>query len=385
MEQGGIVRIVVASDSFKGTLSSVRIARLVAEEALGVIPGAEVVAVPMADGGEGTSEVLASACGGRLREVDALDPLGRPVRASYALLGSGRAVVEVAAASGLPLLAPEERRAGRTTSFGTGQLILDALDQGCRSITLALGGSATNDCGTGILRALGARFLDVAGDELQGTGDELGSISRIDLSGLDERVGQTEFRVMCDVDNPLTGPDGATAVYGPQKGASPEDVARIDAGMRRFAAAIRDQLGIDVEGIPGSGAAGGIGACCVAFFSAALVPGVEQVASLVGLGDRLATADLCITGEGRLDAQSVRGKVVAGVARACARAGVPCVAITGALDLEAPELPGLAAVVPTAVDADLGLAHALEHAEELYRLAVRRALALVSLGASLGA
>ncbi len=379
------MRIVVASDSFKGTLSSVEIARLVAEEAPGVIPGAEVDAVPMADGGEGTAEVLASACGGKIREVDALDPLGRPVRASYALLGSGRAAVEVAAASGLPLLAPEERHAGRTTSLGTGQLILDALDQGCDSITLALGGSATNDCGTGILRALGARFLSVAGEELEGTGDELGRISRIDLSGLDERVGRTEFHVMCDVDNPLTGPDGAAAVYGPQKGAGPKDVARLDAGMHRYAAVIRDQLGIDVENVPGSGAAGGIGACCVAFFGAVLVPGVERVASLVGLEGRLAGADLCITGEGRLDAQSIRGKVVSGVARACARAGVPCVAITGALDLGAPELPGLAAVVPTAVDPDLGLEHALEHAEELYRLAVRRALGLVSLGASLRA
>lgn len=379
------MRIVVASDSFKGTLSSVEIARLVAEEAPGVIPGAEVDAVPMADGGEGTAGVLASACGGKIREVDALDPLGRPVRASYALLGSGRAAVEVAAASGLPLLAPEERHAGRTTSFGTGQLILDALDQGCDSITLALGGSATNDCGTGILRALGARFLSVEGEELEGTGDELGRISRIDLSGLDERVGRTEFHVMCDVDNPLTGPDGAAAVYGPQKGAGPKDVARLDAGMHRYAAVIRDQLGIDVENVPGSGAAGGIGACCVAFFGAVLVPGVERVASLVGLEGRLAGADLCITGEGRLDAQSIRGKVVSGVARACARAGVPCVAITGALDLGAPELPGLAAVVPTAVDPDLGLAHSLEHAEELYRLAVRRALGLVSLGASLRA
>lgn len=379
------MRIVVASDSFKGTLSSVEIARLVVEEAPGVIPGAEVDAVPMADGGEGTAEVLASACGGKIREVDALDPLGRPVRASYALLGSGRAAVEVAAASGLPLLAPEERHAGRTTSLGTGQLILDALDQGCDSITLALGGSVTNDCGTGILRALGARFLSVAGEELEGTGDELGRISRIDLSGLDERVGRTEFHVMCDVDNPLTGPDGAAAVYGPQKGAGPKDVARLDAGMHRYAAVIRDQLGIDVENVPGSGAAGGIGACCVAFFGAVLVPGVERVASLVGLEGRLAGADLCITGEGRLDAQSIRGKVVSGVARACARAGVPCVAITGALDLGAPELPGLAAVVPTAVDPDLGLEHALEHAEELYRLAVRRALGLVSLGASLRA
>ena len=379
------MRIVVASDSFKGTLSSVEIARLVAEEAPGVIPGAEVDAVPMADGGEGTAGVLASACGGKIREVDALDPLGRPVRASYALLGSGRAAVEVAAASGLPLLAPEERHAGRTTSFGTGQLILDALDQGCDSITLALGGSATNDCGTGILRSLGARFLSVEGEELEGTGDELGRISRIDLSGLDERVGRTEFHVMCDVDNPLTGPDGAAAVYGPQKGAGPKDVARLDAGMHRYAAVIRDQLGIDVENVPGSGAAGGIGACCVAFFGAPLVPGVERVASLVGLEGRLADADLCITGEGRLDAQSIRGKVVAGVARACARAGVPCVAITGSLDLGAPELPGLAAVVPTAVDPDLGLAHSLEHAEELYRLAVRRALGLVFLGASLRA
>lgn len=377
------MRIVVASDSFKGTLSSARIAQIISEEAPRAIPGAEVLGVPVADGGEGTAEALVAACGGALRAVMARDPLGRPVEARYGLLDSGEALVEVAAASGLPLLAPCERDAARTSSFGTGQLIRDALDQGSRSVTLALGGSATNDCGMGMMRALGARFLAADGAELPGTGANLGRVSRIDLAGLDPRLAETTFYAMCDVTNPLTGPQGATAVFGPQKGLGPADVERLDSGMRRFAGLLRDQLGKDVEVLPGAGAAGGVGAMSVALLGAKLVSGIERVLALVGFDELLEDTDLCVTGEGHADAQSACGKVVSGVGAACERAGVPCVAVVGGLDPDTPDLPGVRAIVPTVTDPGLGLAYSLERAEPLYRLAIRRALGLISLGAGL--
>lgn len=374
------MRIVVASDSFKGTLSSEQIARIVAEEARALLPGATVLGVPVADGGEGTTAALVAACGGELVEVAATDPLGRPVRATYGLLGDDRAIVETAAASGLPLLSPSERRAGATTSFGTGQLILDAVARGCADVTVALGGSATNDGGTGLMRALGARFLDERGDELAGTGDDLARVAVLDLSGLDPRLAGVRFHALCDVDNPLVGPEGASAVFGPQKGATPADVERLDAGMRRYAALLERELGAPVADLPGAGAAGGIAAALVAFLGAELTPGIDQVLSLAGFDAALEGADLCVTGEGHADGQSERGKVVSGVARACERHGVPCVAIVGGMDAAAAGMRGVSAMVPTAIDSAMGLERALEQAEALYRLAVRRTLALVAIG-----
>lgn len=379
----GTPRFVFASDSLKGTLSSEDAARLLEEAARRHFPGCTCVTVPMADGGDGTVAALVAACGGELRHARVCDPLGRPVDAAYAMLPGGHAVIEMAAASGLPLLAPAEKNPLLTSTYGTGELIRAALDAGARDVTLAIGGSATNDAGTGCARALGARFLDAEGHELAGRGADLARIASIDLSGLDPRVARTEFCLMCDVDNPLLGPGGASAVYGPQKGATPAMVAELDAGMAAYARVLAATFGRDFD-VPGAGAAGGLGAGAMAFLGARAVSGVERVLELTRFSEVLAGADLCVTGEGHADAQTAHGKVVAGVAAACEAAGVPCVAVVGGMSADAAQsVPGVCAWVPTAVDA-MPLDEALARAEELYALAAERLFSLLELGARLG-
>ena len=374
-------RFVFASDSLKGTLSSEDTARLLGAAAERHFPGCSWTAVPMADGGEGTVDALVAACGGEKVSALVSDPLGRPVEAPYALLPSGRAVIEMAAASGLPLLAPEERDPLATSTYGTGQLVMDALERGARDVTIALGGSATNDGGMGLARALGARLFDASGQELAGCGSDLGRVASVDLSGLSPALAGTRFHMMCDVDNPLVGPEGASFVFGPQKGASPETAHRLDYGMRNWAHVLEETFGRGFD-VPGAGAAGGLGAACLAFLDAESVSGVARVLELTGFDALLAEADLCVTGEGHADAQTARGKVVSGVAAACARRQVPCVAVVGGMSAEAAGTPGLSAMVPTAIDA-MPLEEALERAEELYTLAAERLFALLELGASL--
>lgn len=375
-------RFVFASDSLKGTLSSADTARLLGVAAERHFPGCSWTAIPMADGGEGTADALLAACGGEKIRTVASDPLGRSVEAVYALLPGGRAVIEMAAASGLPLLAPEERDPLATSTCGTGQLVLDALSRGARDVTVALGGSATNDGGMGLARALGARLLDENGRALAGCGADLERVARVDLSGLSPLVAGARFTMMCDVDNPLVGPEGASLVFGPQKGASPEVARRLDDGMRNWARVLEETFGRSFD-VPGAGAAGGLGAACLALLDAESLSGVTRVLELVGFDALLAGADLCVTGEGHADAQTARGKVVAGVAAACERAGVPCAAVVGGMSADAAGLPGLAAMVPTAIDA-MPLEEALGRAEELYALAAERLFSLLALGCELG-
>ena len=374
-------RFVFASDSLKGTLSSADAARLLGAAAERHFPGCSWTAVPMADGGEGTADALLAACGGEKVRALVADPLGRPVEASYVLLPDGRAVVEMAAASGLTLLAPDERDPLATSAYGTGQLVLDALRRGARDVTVTLGGSATNDGGMGFARALGARLLDGAGRELAGRGADLARVAAVDLSGLSPLVAGARFHTMCDVDSPLVGPEGASLVFGPQKGASPEVARRLDEGMANWARVLAETFGRDFD-VPGAGAAGGLGAACLAFLGAEPAGGVARVLELVGFDALLDGADLCVTGEGHADAQTARGKVVSGVAAACARAGVPCVAVVGGMDAGAARVPGLAATVPAAIDA-MSLDEALDRAEELYALAADRLFSLLSLGKKL--
>lgn len=378
---GRAPRFVFASDSLKGTLSSADAARLLGAAAERHFPGCSWTAVPMADGGEGTADALLAACGGEKVCALVADPLGRPVKASYALLPDGRAVVEMAAASGLTLLAPDERDPLATSTYGTGQLVLDALRRGARDVTVTLGGSATNDGGMGFARALGARLLDGAGRELAGRGADLARVAAVDLSGLSPLVAGARFHTMCDVDSPLVGPEGASLVFGPQKGASPEVAHRLDEGMANWARVLAETFGRDFD-VPGAGAAGGLGAACLAFLGAEPAGGVARVLELVGFDALLDGADLCVTGEGHADAQTARGKVVSGVAAACARAGVPCVAVVGGMDAGAARVPGLAATVPAAIDA-MSLDEALDRAEELYALAAERLFSLLSLGKKL--
>ena len=375
-------RFVFASDSLKGTLSSADAARLLGGAAERHFPGCSWVAVPMADGGEGTVDALLAACGGEKIRAVVEDPLSRPVEASYAMLPGGRAVIEMAAASGLTLLAPGEHDPRLTSTYGTGQLVLDALERGARDVTVALGGSATNDGGMGLVRALGARLLDAEGIELAGTGADLGRVARVDPSGLSPLVAGASFHTMCDVDNPLVGPEGASLVFGPQKGASPEIARELDDGMRNWAHVLEETFDRSFN-VPGAGAAGGLGAACLAFLGAEPVSGIARVLDLVGFDALLSEADLCVTGEGHADAQTAHGKVVSGVAAACARAGVPCVAVVGGMSAGAAAMPGVAAMLPAAIDA-MPLEETLARAEELYALAAERLFSLLELGMSWG-
>ena len=374
-------KFVFASDSFKGSLSSLQVAQLLDEAAHTTFPAAQTQLVAMADGGEGTVQAVVEAAGGTLRQALVHDPLGRAVEATYGLLDGKRAIIEMAAASGLPLVPPESRNPALVSTFGTGELIRDALSIGMRDITLGIGGSATNDGGRGCMRALGARFLDVGGVELEGVGGDLGRVTRIDLHEFDTRVASARFRVMCDVGNPLHGARGATRVFAPQKGASPAQVEELEAGMQSYGALLQEVFPAFDPMAAGMGAAGGLGAAACAFLQAEMLPGIECMLDLVRFDQLLEGCDLCVTGEGHADAQSAHGKVVSGVAARCRRAGVPCVAVVGGMDRTAVELLdiGVNALVPTVIDVE-PLETALEHAEENYRFAASRLFTLLKLG-----
>ena len=377
-------RFLMASDSLKGSISSARAAELLGEAALARFPGCEVRELAVADGGEGTVEAVVAATGGELRHAVVRGPLGDATDAAFALLPGSRVLIEMAAASGLPLLPVVERDPRRTSTFGTGELIRAALDAGARDVTLAVGGSATNDGGMGCMRALGVRFLDEGGCELAGTGADLGRVAAIDAAALDARVGETSFSVMCDVDNPLLGERGCARVFAPQKGASPAVVEELERGMASFAAVLAAAVRGFEPQREGMGAAGGLAAAACALLSADMVSGVERVLDLVGFDELLSGCDVCVTGEGHADAQSAHGKVVSGVAARCRRAGVPCVAVVGGMDAGATELldVGVDAIVPSVIDA-CDVAEAMERAEANYRLAAERTFALLALGRGL--
>lgn len=330
------MRIVVAPDSFKGSLTAQEVCLAIQRGIASVDPSVVVEAVPMADGGEGTVQALVDATGGHLVEQEVTGPLGEPVRAHYGLLGDSQtAVIEMAAASGLPLVPPERRNPLITTTRGTGELMRAALDRGCRRLIIGIGGSATNDGGAGMAQALGARLLDANGEPIGLGGGALAQLASVDISTLDPRLEKTEILVACDVENPLIGPHGASAVYGPQKGATPEMVRQLDANLAHYAAILRRDLGKDVAEVPGAGAAGGLGAGLLAFTGATLRRGVEIVIEAVRLRERLRRAHLVITGEGRADGQTPFGKTPTGVARVAKEYGLPVIALVGSYSQEA--------------------------------------------------
>ena len=329
------MKIVIAPDSYKESLSALEVAQAVEAGFRQVFPDADYVLVPVADGGEGTVDAMVAATGGRKETVTVSGPLGEPVEAFYGLTGDGdTAVIEMAAASGLALVPPDRRNPLLTSSRGTGELIRAALDAGARRFILGIGGSATNDGGAGMVQALGARLLDLEGRELDGSGGDLARLERIDVSALDPRLAECRIEVACDVDNPLTGARGASAVFGPQKGATPEMVQALDANLARLARIVERDLGVAVDAVPGAGAAGGMGAAMLAFFGATLKPGIEIVTAAVDLDDHVRDADLVITGEGRIDFQTVHGKTPIGVARVAKRHGKPVIGIAGSLGAE---------------------------------------------------
>jgi glycerate kinase len=330
------MNILIAPDSFKDCLSARRVAEALGRGIRNIWPDALCTLLPMADGGEGTVDSLVDATGGKRVERKVMDPLMREVVSCYGLTGDGNtAVIEMAAASGLELLRMGERDPWITTTYGTGQLIGDALDRGVDTILLGIGGSATNDCGSGMAQALGVRFSGKSGWLRVQGGGALGEVERIHMEGLDERIKETRILVACDVDNPLTGPKGAAAVYGPQKGADGKMVALLDRNLVHFAALIREQLGKEVAGVPGAGAAGGLGAGLMAFLDAQLTSGFDMVSRVTRLEERIREADLVITGEGRMDAQTRFGKTPSGVARMARKYGKPVIGVAGSLDSDA--------------------------------------------------
>jgi len=333
------LKIVIAPDSFKGSLTALEVCEAAARGIEAIDPEIEVVEVPMADGGEGTVQSLVDATGGSLITERVTGPLGEPVDAIYGLLGDDEsAVIEMAAASGLPLVPDEQRDPLKTTTYGTGELIAAALDEGRRKLIVGIGGSATTDAGAGMAQALGVRLLDEDGEQIGYGGAELARLSTIEMSGADPRLQDAEIRVACDVDNPLYGERGAAHVYGPQKGASPEDVEVLDENLRHFADVVQRDLGLDVRDIPGAGAAGGLGAGLVAFCGASLEPGIEIVIDAADLPSAMKGADLCITGEGAVDASTAYGKTPAGVTSVAVREGVPVIAIAGGVAFDAVSL-----------------------------------------------
>jgi glycerate 2-kinase len=326
------MRVLVAPDKFKGTLTAVEASEAIARGWRRSMPSALLEVVPMADGGEGTLDALAAALGGERYRAHVVGPLGDPVDAEYAqaLQQDGPlAIVEMARASGLALISERRRDPKRTTTRGTGELILDACRRGARRVLVCVGGSATNDGGAGMAQALGVRLLDGRGRDLPPGGAALRALTRIDMRGLDPAVAAATFVVATDVDNPLVGPNGASAVYGPQKGASDEDVALLDEALRHFAAVVYRDLGVDVRDLPGGGAAGGLGAGLISFLGARVRPGVDVVMEAVRLPERMEGADLAVTGEGRFDEQSLHGKVPAGVLRVAREGRVPAVVLCG--------------------------------------------------------
>lgn len=323
-------KIVIIPDSFKGTMSSKEVGEIIMEEAKKSYPEAEVIRAEVADGGEGSVEALLSALPGKRKFVTVSGPYREAVQACYGKIGD-TAVIEMAAAAGLPLVGTR-LAAGATTTYGVGELIADALEQGAKRIILGLGGSATNDGGAGMAAALGVRFSDAEGKEFVPVGDTLGDIDKIELEGVDERLKTVQIIAMCDVSNPLCGSRGASAVFGPQKGASAEDVKRLDRGLFHLAEKIAEAGGREVLELPGGGAAGGMGAGAVAFLRAELRSGIDVVLETIHFDEMLEGCSLVITGEGKVDGQSVQGKVISGVAKEAAKKQVPVAVVTGAIE-----------------------------------------------------
>ncbi len=372
------MKIVIAPDSFKESLSAGEVAEAIEEGVRRVFPQAEVEQVPLADGGEGTVRTLVEATGGKVEEVEVTGPLGNKVKANYGILGDKKtAVIEMAAASGLPLVPRQKRDPSRTTTYGTGELIKAALGAGCREFIIGIGGSATTDGGAGMAQALGAKLLDGKGKDIGFGGGELRRLRSIDIAHLDRRLRESKVTVASDVDNPLCGDRGAAHVYGPQKGATPEMVEKLDKALQHFAKILKRDLHKDVADIPGAGAAGGLGAGLIAFLGATLRSGVDIVMEVVGLEEKILAADLIITGEGKMDKQTIYGKTPSGVAKLAGKHKKRLIGICGMLGAGAEVLyrHGFQALFPNR-KGSMSMEEAMERARELTAATAERAMRL---------
>ena len=344
-------RIAIAVDSFKGSLSSREVAEAFEEGFRTYLPDCEILKISIADGGEGTVEALVDALHGKLVEVEVCNPLHHPIKAKYGIVGGGRtAIIEMAAASGLPLLKAEERNPLRTSTYGTGEIIADAIKRGCRKFMVGIGGSATNDAGTGVFRALGFRFLDSKGEELVGGGEILENISKIDDSAICNEIRDCEFIVACDVTNPLYGEQGAAYIFAPQKGADATMVEQLDRGLRNFAHIVEEFNGKQIGDMAGAGAAGGLGGGFVALLNAHLARGIDMVLDAIHFGSLIDGCDLVITGEGTIDHQTLMGKTPSGVLGVASAKNIPTIAIAGRVEwckeLQASGFASIEAITP---------------------------------------
>ena len=381
------MKIVIAPDSFKENLTSMQVATCIEKGIKKVLPRASCIKIPMADGGEGTVQSLVDATGGRILKKQVIGPMGKKVTARYGMLGNGHtAVIEMAEASGLPLVPRNERNPLKATTYGTGELIIDALNKGATQIIIGLGGSATVDGGAGMAQAIGVRFLSKSGNVIKGyaNGGLLSSIYDIDQSKADPRIRKTRFIIASDVTNPLCGKNGAANVFGPQKGATPAMVKTLDSNLKHFASVIKSSLGKAVLNLKGAGAAGGLGAGLVAFTGARMKRGVDLVVELTELNKHLKKADLVITGEGRVDFQTAFGKTPAGVAKAAKKFKVPCVAIGGSLADDARGVfeHGISGL-ESAAARDMDLAEAIKNSRKHLEYAGERVIRLILIGKGL--
>ena len=357
--------ILIAPDSFKESLDAFSVARLLKAGIEKSLPDAEIESIPISDGGEGFLKVLTTGTGGTFHTINVHDALMRPIKAEIGISGDGKtAFIEMAAASGLELILPKERNPFVTSTFGTGEMIKHAIEAGCKKIVIGIGGSATNDGGAGMAKALGAKFLDKNGQELLPGGGQLSQLCEIDLSGFEKNL--PEIVVACDVSNPLTGPNGASVIYGPQKGGTPEMVMQLDTSLKNFAEVIRKQLNTDIENIPGAGAAGGLGGGLIAFTGAKLVSGFQLVAEILDLENRIAHADIVITAEGKLDAQTINEKAPFGVAQLAKKHNKPVIGVAGTLGMGYEKLydSGFDLLI-SIVNQPLSLSEAIQKASEL--------------------
>lgn len=376
------MKIVVAPDSFKESLDAVKAAEAIQMGIKEVLPDSHLVLLPIADGGEGTTNALVRAGNGKFIDTPVSGPLGNTVLARWGVLADGTGVMEMAAASGLPLVPPEQRNPMLTSTLGTGQLLRAALDYGCTRIILGIGGSATNDGGAGVICALGAKLLDGEGREIEPNAKGLLDLAAMDISGVDSRLANTRIEIACDVNNPLLGPRGASRIYGPQKGADPAMVEVLEQALAKFANVAQGQFNKDIASFTGSGAAGGLAAGLSLIAPIQLRPGIELVLETIRFQEHLADADLAITAEGRIDAQSAMGKAVSGVANLAKAAGVPVLALCGTLGRDYQEVyrEGVNAVIPI-LDAPMPLEHAMADTSRLLTEASARVMRIFLAGA----
>ncbi len=379
------MKLIFAPDSFKGSLSALESCDILERVAARIFPGAETISVPVADGGEGTVDALLRAMGGRRMEAKVTGPLFEQETAVWGLLSDGTAVMEMAQASGLPYVPADKKDPRNATSLGTGEMIADALKKGVRNILIGIGGSATNDGGLGMLTALGAKFTDAAGKEVKPVGGEMINVEKADFTGLMPELKETTITVICDVTNPLLGENGATFIYGPQKGATPEIRDELEAGMAHYAKVVSAAVGKDIASFPGAGAAGGLGAALGGVLGATLKSGIDAVLDAVDFDKKLDGVSLAVTGEGRIDGQSVRfGKVPVGVAKRCAAKGIPTVALVGGIGDGAEGLFDLCeSTIMTTVSGPMPLEKAMADAPALYEYAAERLFRAIRIGMKL--